>query len=303
MDTLHSLDWSLVQAFLAVAETGSLSAAARELGRSQPTLGRQIRAMEAQLGADLFHRQPRGLALTETGNALLSPARAMREAANAMTLAAAGREERLEGSVRLTASVAVSVFHLPRILTAIRRAEPRIALELVPSDRSSNLLYREADIAIRMYRPTQQDLVTRHLGDTAIGVFASREYAQRRGLPRGVAEVAGHDLIGQDRETQLLEGMQALGLSATRDWFALRCDDVATSWQLIRAGAGIGFIQRSLGQRDPDLVEIDLGVSLPTLPVWLTAHEAMRRTPRIRRVWDLLAEALVPAMDLSRGSG
>ena len=300
MDTLGAFDWSLVQAFLSVAETGSLSAAARALGRSQPTLGRQIRSIEAQVGAELFHRRPRGLEMTETGSALIAPARTMREAANAMALAAAGREEGLAGTVRITASVAVSVFHLPRILTDIRRAEPRIAIEIVPSDRSSNLLYREADIAIRMYRPTQQDLVTRHLGDTAIGAFAARSYIERRGLPHGVAETARHDIIGQDRETQLIEGMQALGLPATKDWFAFRCDDVATCWQLVREGAGVGFIQRSLGQRDTELVEIDLGVPLPTLPVWLTAHETRRRTPRVRRVWDLLAEALVPAMQLSR---
>lgn len=300
MDRLAAIDWSLVQAFLAVAEGGSLSAAARALDRSQPTLGRQIRALETQLGAELFHRQPRGLDLTETGTALLAPAQAMRAAAGAMALAAAGREQRLEGSVRITASVAVSVFHLPAILTAIRQAEPRIALELVPSDRTSNLMYREADIAIRMYRPTQPDLVTRHLGDTAIGAFAARAYVARRGLPRGLADLAGHDFIGQDRETQLIDGMRALGLPATRDSFVLRCDDVAVTWQLIRAGAGIGFIQRSLGQRDPALAEVDLGVPLPVLPVWLTAHEAMRRTPRIRRVWDLLAQALVLAMDLSR---
>lgn len=301
MDKLARLDWSLVQAFLAVAETGSLSAAARALDRSQPTLGRQIRALEEQLGGELFHRQPRGLDLTETGAALLQPARSMREAANAMALAVAGRDEGLEGTVRITASVAVTVFHLPRILTEIRQAEPRIALDIVPSDRSSNLLYREADIAIRMYRPTQQDLVTRHLGDTAIGIFAARSYLRRRGQPRTLAEAAGHDIIGQDRETLVLDGMRAMGLTASRDLFAFRCDDVATSWQLVRAGAGLGFLQRSLGLRDPELVEIDLGIALPTLPVWLTAHEAMRRTPRIRRVWDMLAESLGPAMDLSRG--
>lgn len=301
MDKLARLDWSLVQAFLAVAETGSLSAAARALERSQPTLGRQIRALEEQLGGELFHRQPRGLDLTETGAALLQPARSMREAANAMALAVAGRDEGLEGSVRITASVAVTVFHLPRILAEIRQAEPRIALDIVPSDRSSNLLYREADIAIRMYRPTQQDLVTRHLGDTAVGIFAARSYLRRRGQPRTLVEAAGHDIIGQDRETLVLDGMRALGLTASRDLFAFRCDDVATSWQLVRAGAGLGFLQRSLGLRDPELVEIDLGITLPTLPVWLTAHEAMRRTPRIRRVWDMLAEALGPAMDLSRG--
>ena len=301
MDKSESLDWSLVQAFLAVAETGSLSAAARALGRSQPTLGRQVRALEEQLGGELFHRQPRGLDLTETGAALLDPARSMREAANSMALAVAGRDEGLEGTVRITASVAVSIFHLPRILTEIRQAEPRIALELVPSDRSSNLLYREADIAIRMYRPTQQDLVTRHLGDTAIAAFAARGYIRRRGMPQSVADAARHDIIGQDRDTVLIDGMRALGLPASRDMFAFRCDDVATSWQLVRAGAGIGFLQRSLGATDPDLVEIDFGVPLPSLPVWLTAHEAMRRSPRIRRVWDMLVASLGPAMDLSRG--
>ncbi|PWE31670.1 LysR family transcriptional regulator [Pararhodobacter marinus] len=300
MDAFHSLDWSLVQAFLSVAETGSLSAAARALGRSQPTLGRQIRAIEDQLGVELFHRQARGLVLTDTGAALIDPARQMRAAANAMALAAAGREQRLEGSVRITASVAVSVWHLPRVLAAIRRQEPRIALELVPSDRSSNLLYREADIAIRMYRPTQQDLITRHLGDTAIGAFAAHSYIERRGLPATPADLARHDIIGQDRETLLIEGMQSYGIPASREMFAFRCDDVATGWELVRAGAGIGFAQRSLGQRDPLVRELDFGIALPTLPVWLTAHEAMRRTPRVRRVWDLLADALVPAMDLTR---
>ncbi len=301
MDNSAALDWSLVQAFLAVAETGSLSAAARALGRSQPTLGRQVRALETQLGGALFRRQPRGLDLTETGQALLSPARQMREAAGVMALAAAGRAERLEGIVRITASVAVSVWHLPPILAAIRQAEPRITLDIVPSDRSSNLLYREADIAIRMYRPTQQDLVTRHLGDTAIGAFAAKSYLARRGIPRSAADLATHDLIGQDRETQLIDGMRAAGVPVRREDFALRCDDVATLWELIRAGCGIGFAQRSLGLRDPLLQEIDLGQPLPTLPVWLTAHEVMRQTPRIRRIWDLLATALVPAMQLSRG--
>lgn len=300
MDKLPSLDWSLVQAFLAVAEQGSLSAAARALGRSQPTLGRQIAALEGQLGASLFRRVPRGLMPSETGERLLAPARAMREAAQAMALTAAGTEERLEGTVRLTASVAVSVWHLPPILAAIREAEPRITLELVPSDRTTNLLYREADIAIRMYRPTQLDLVTRHLGDTAIGMFAARRYLDRRGRPRSAEDMAGHDLIGEDRATAMIAGFRAFGLHATRDWFALRSDDVVANWQLVRAGAGIGFAQRSIGLNDPLVEELDIGVPLPALPVWLTAHETIHRTPRVRRVWGLLAEALGPAMALSR---
>src|SRR6056297_2494828 len=143
--SFNNLDWSLVQAFLAVAETGSLSGAVRVLGTSQPTLGRQIKLIEAQLGVELFQRQPRGFALTETGAALVAPAQAMRDAVRQINLQAAGRQMRLEGTVRITASDAFSVYHLPAIIAEIRALEPQIAIELVPSDVTSNLLYREAD--------------------------------------------------------------------------------------------------------------------------------------------------------------
>ena len=170
-NSLDKLDWALVQAFLAVAETGSLSGAARTLGTSQPTLGRQIKLIEAQLGVELFHRQPRGLALTQTGAALVAPAQAMRDAVRQISLKAAGRQMQLEGTVRITASVAFSVMHLPQIIEQVRSVEPQIAIELVPSDTTSNLLFREADIAVRMYRPTQLDLITKHLGDVDLGFF------------------------------------------------------------------------------------------------------------------------------------
>ncbi|MCC5974452.1 MAG: LysR family transcriptional regulator, partial [Rubellimicrobium sp.] len=190
-----ALDWTLLKAFLAVAETGSLSAAARRLGASQPTLGRQIRALEAELGTELFHRQPRGLALTETGTALLAPARAMGEAAGRIALAAAGQDAQLEGTVRITASLAFSVYHLPAILARIRAAEPGIGIELVPSDATTNLLYREADIALRMYRPTQLDLVTRHIADLPLALIASCDYLDRRGLPKVPEDLLAHDVI------------------------------------------------------------------------------------------------------------
>ncbi|MDG1431558.1 MAG: LysR family transcriptional regulator, partial [Paracoccaceae bacterium] len=155
---LHKLDWSLVQSFLAVAEHGSLSAAAKALGASQPTVGRQIKAMEVALGVTLFVRQPRGLVLSETGSDLIEPAKAMQEAVNEISLRAAGREDATIGTVRITASITVSHYVLPPIIAAIRLAEPGVAIELVPSDESENLLFREADIALRMYRPTQLDV-------------------------------------------------------------------------------------------------------------------------------------------------
>ncbi len=292
--SLSSLDWSLVQAFLAVAETGSLSGAARALGASQPTLGRQIKAIEAQLGAELFHRQPRGLALTSTGADLVDPARAMRDAVQQIALTAAGQQARLEGTVRITASVSTSGAHLPQIIAQIRKLEPQIAVELVPSDDSRNLLYREADIAVRMYRPTQLDLVTRHIGDLKFGMFAAKSYLSERGTPFKVEDLFQHDFVGHDASLEIIDGFNEAGFPVDRDFFKTRCDDNSVYWELVRAGCGIGFAQTVIGRPDPLVEEIKLGLPLPTLPIWLTAHEAMRHTPRVRRVWELLAEGLRP---------
>ncbi|WP_342076559.1 LysR family transcriptional regulator [Yoonia sp. SS1-5] len=291
---LASLDWSLIQAFLAVAEAGSLSAAARQLGTSQPTLGRQIKAIEAQLGAELFRRQARGFALTQTGADLVAPAKTMRAAVRQIALTAAGQQARLDGTVRITASVATSVMHLPPIIAHIRKLEPEIAIELVPSDDSRNLLYREADIAVRMYRPTQLDLVTQHLGDIELGIFASNTYVAERGMPRALSDMLDHDFVGYDTNKQIIEGFAAMGMAVTRDLFKVRVDDNVAYWEMVRAGCGIGFAQADVGRRDPVVTEIDLGLTLPTLPIWLTAHEVMRHTPRIRRVWELLEGGLKP---------
>ena len=294
VNSINTLDWSLVQAFLAVAETGSLSAAARSLNASQPTLGRQIKAMETQLGATLFHRQARGFALTETGAALIAPANAMRDAMMQITLTAAGREARLQGTVRITASIATSLYHLPAIIADIRIREPDIAIELAPSDDSRNLLFREADIAVRMYRPEQLDLVAQHLGNIPLGIFAAKSYIARRGIPTGPDDIMTHDFVGFDTNPAIIDGFREAGFPVERDWFKVRCDDNVAYWNLVRGGCGIGFAQMSLGMDDPDMVEIDLGFPLPPLPIWLVAHEAMRQTPRVRRVWDMLAAGLRP---------
>lgn len=292
--TLGSLDWSLVQAFLAVAEKGSLSAGARELGTSQPTLGRQIKAIEEQLGAELFRRQPRGFALTQTGADLVGPAKAMRDAVRQIALTAAGQQARLEGTVRITASAAFSVMHLPSIIARIRKLEPQVAIELVPSDDTRNLLYREADIAVRMYRPTQLDLITQNIGEIPLGVFAARSYLIERGTPKTISDLSAHDFVGYDSNTSIIEGFADAGIKIDRDFFKTRCDDNIAYWELVRAGCGIGFAQADVGRNDPEIAEIDFGIPLPTLPIWLTAHEAMRHTPRIRRVWEILVEGLRP---------
>lgn len=293
-----ALDWSLVQAFLAVAEHGSLSAAARVLCSTQPTVGRQVRAMEEQLGAELFRRHDRGFELTEVGHSLLASACAMREAVHGIELRAAGAGESLAGTVRITASEVVAQHHLPEIVAAIREEEPQIAIEVVPSDETSNLHYREADIAIRMYRPEQLDLIALHVGDLAIGVFAARSYVARRGMPASLSDLLQHDIVGMDRETQLIEGFRAAGVNVTRELFKTRSDDVATYWALVCAGCGIGFFQHAVARRNPEIVEIPLDLTIPKLPVWLASHAAIRATPRVRRVWTLLESGLRAILDV-----
>ena len=288
---LTDLDWSLVQAFLAVAETGSLSAAARTLGLSQPTLGRKVREIEAALGAELFQRHAKGLALSDTGLAMLAPAQAMREAAARLALVAAGKDRGLAGPVRITASVVVSHFLLPPLLVRLRREEPGIEIDLVASDSSENLLFREADIAVRMYRPGQLDVVTRHVADLPMGAYAATGYLDRAGRPQTVDALLALDWVGFDRNEMIIRGMAEAGWSVTRDFFKLRTDDQAAFWQLVRAGGGVGIAQQAIGEPDPLVERIMPALPLPRLPVWLTAHETVRRMPRVARVWDALADA------------
>lgn len=293
---ISNLDWSLIRAFLAVAQSGSLSAAARLLGSSQPTLGRQIRQLEQELQQVLFQRQPKGLALTASGSALVEPARRMQAAMNQIELTAAGQQTGLEGSVRITASELVSVHILPPILAGLRETAPGITIDLVPTDSTENLLFREADIAVRMYRPEQLELVARHLGDLPLGVFAAKSYLQKAGRPSTLQEMLQHPLVGYDRSEEIILGLQERGWPATRDWFQVRCDRHAVYWELVRAGCGLGFGQLELGRRDPLVEELELeqDLDLPILPVWLATHQALRHTPRIARVWDALAIGLKP---------
>lgn len=294
--SFSGIDWAAIPALLAVAETGSLSGAARRLSQSQPTLGRHIRQAEATLGTTLFTRHPRGLTLTEAGAALLPHARAMRDAAAALNLAAGQRDETLRGTVRVTASVLVSYAVLPAILIEARQRHPEIEIELVPSDATENLLFREADIAVRMYRPTQGELITRHVTDLPLGFYAATRYLDRRGRPTQLSDLGDHDLIGYDRSDLILRGMRAGGMHVSREDFALRCDDQATYWQLLRQGAGIGATQCNLGDADPGVERVLPAVPVPTLPVWLSAHRVIRDQPRIRAIYDLLAERLAASI-------
>ena len=288
---MDKLDWTLTRSFLAVAETGSLSQAARVLRLSQPTLGRHIAEMEAALGLPLFTRQPRGLTPTEGATALLPHARAMRDAAAALTLAAAGQDGAITGTVRITASRIVAFHILPPILASLRAAHPAIEIELVPSDASENLHFREADIALRMYRPTQENVVTRHLTDLPTALYAAHSQIARQGQPQSPDDLLAMDFIGFDRSDLIIRMMAQMGIQRRREDFPIRCDDQIVYWQMVRAGLGVGGMQCLVGDADPTVARIAPFITLPSLPVWLTAPEALRQTPRIRAVLDHLAAA------------
>ena len=284
-------DWTITRSFLAVAETGSLSAAARALNLSQPTLGRHIAELEADLNLTLFTRTARGLQQTEAAKALLPHAMAMRDAAARLSLAAAGQEETVSGTVRVTASRIVANYILPAMLAQLRLLEPNIQIELVPSDSSENLLFREADIAVRMYRPNQLDVITSFLCDLPLGLYATPDYIRKNGMPQNFEDLAAHEFVGFDRSDALIGIMRKLGFDRVREDFALRCDDQIVYWSLVRAGCGIGGMQTMIADADPTVVRVAPFIPLPALPVWLTAAEALRQTPRIRRVFDHLSHS------------
>lgn len=289
---MNSLDWTLLRSFLAVVDAGSLSAAATRIGATQPTLSRHIRELETALGVILFLRSAKGLDPTKAALGLVDDARAMGAAAEALTLKAQGRSQRLSGTVRITASVIVANLMLPPIIAALRQAEPSIQIEIVASDANQNLLRRDADIAIRMADPTQNALIARKLGISPMGLFATRGYLDRRGRVTSKADLAAHDLIGLDRSDVLIRAFAAHGLTLSREEFAVRTDDGMLTWNLLLSGAGIGVAQVILARRHAELEQVDAGLGLGALPVWLVMSEEVRSNARIRRVADFLSSAL-----------
>ena len=285
-------DWALWRSFAAVIAEGSLSGAARSLGLSQPTVGRHIETLEADLGVGLFERSLTGLKPNPTALRLYEPVRKAQAALVEAGIVAAGAQEDEGGTVRLTASTMISNYVLPGIMARVRTLHPRIALESVPSDSPENLLMREADIAIRMFRPTQLELVTRHLGDIPLVPAAHEDYLARRGMPRTLDELWSHDLLGFDRSDAIIVHARKLGFPVSREQFPVRSDDQTHLWELLKAGLGIGFAQKNLASATPGLVILPLDLSIPPLPVWLTTHRELFTSHAIRAIYDAVADGL-----------
>lgn len=285
-------DWNQVRAFLATVEEGSLSAAARALHLTQPTLGRQVAALEHDLGVTLFERVGRGMQLTEAGLELLEHVRDMGAAASRISLTASGQSQLVEGLVRLSVTETTAAWLMPPILSDLRHHAPGIRIELVVSNALSDLRQREADIALRHVRPTQPDLITRLVRTQHAYFYAAQSYLDRFGPINTPEQLARADFIGFDDQPRMLAWLNDYGLPLTAANTRVSSDSFIAAWELARAGLGVTMAGRDLAERFPDMIRVVPAMPVIEVPFWLTAHRELQTSRRIRIVYDFLAEAL-----------
>ena len=289
----HDFDWTRLRAFLATAETGSYSAAARSLGLTQPTLGRQVAALEEDLGLALFERAGRGVRLTDVGRDLLEDARKMGAAATRISTLAQGRAQALDGRIKVTASDLTSAYLLPDVLMHLRTMAPQLRVDLVASNDISDLLGREADIAIRHVRPTEPELIARFVAHEPAHLYASRSYVAARGMPETLDDLRDHDFVCLGNEdAMMVEGMRQREIPVEPGSFRTGSDSGLVVWELARAGFGIFPMSDRIARRDPDMVPLLDGVTDLTFPTWLVSHRDLHTSRRIRLVFDHLFAAL-----------
>lgn len=287
-----AFDWNQARAFLVTAEEGTLSAAARALGLTQPTLGRQVAALESSLGVTLFERVGRSLSLTQSGQELLEHVRAMGEAASRVSLVASGQSQGIEGKVSITATNVMATYHLPPLLKQLREIAPAIEIEIVASNEVRDLQRREADIAIRHGRPEQPDLIAKLIGETSAHLYAAKEYLDRIGRPETPSDLVGADFIGFEHPERLLPALQGLGLPVKRENFKLVSASGTVMIALAKQGLGIVPLIRYDADLIPELEPVLPELAPIPVPIWLVTHRELHSSRRIRLVFDLLAEAL-----------
>lgn len=285
-------DWNHARAFLATAEEGSLTAAARALDLTQPTLGRQIAALEAELGVALFDRIARGLTLTPSGLELVEHVRAMREAANTVSLTASGRSQAIEGTIRITATDIYAAYVLPPMVARLRELAPGIIVEVIATNAVSDLRRREADIAIRSAAPTDPALIARKVRDDEAHLYATPGYLDAIGRPKKAADFSHAHFIGFDNNEPYIKGLNEIGFNLTGDNFAVLTASHHVHWQLTKQGVGIGVMQRDTGDAEPTVERALPSLEAFPVPIWLVAHRELNTSRRVRLVFDFLADAL-----------
>lgn len=287
-----NFDWNRARAFLVTAEEGSLSAAARALGLAQPTLGRQVDALEKELGVVLFQRVGRGLELTPSGLELLDHVRAMGDAAGRVSLSAAGQSQSIDGNVCITCSDIYAAILLPPIIAELRHSHPGITLEIVAQNSASDLRRREADIAIRHFRPTEPDLIAKKVGVAQARLYATPAYLASIGNPATADDLRRADFIGLDTGGALLKGLNEHGLTLRPENFPIMSENYNVMWGMVTRGLGIGILDAAIGDAEPLVQRVLPDFAPISFPIWLVAHREVNTSRRIRVVFDLLASGL-----------
>lgn len=289
---MNNLDWNQLKAFLETAETGSLSAAARKLGLTQPTLSRQVAAIEQVMGVTLFERVGKSMVLTPTGLDLLEHARAMGAAAEALSLAASGSSQAVRGVVSVSATDVVASVLLPPLVKKLHDQEPGITIDVIPSNALSDLLRREADIAIRHVKPEQPDLIARLVREASAHFYASESWVNAHGHPRSAEDAARLSFVGSDRSGQYLGYLRMHGLPLSEANFSCYADHSVAHWALVRQGMGIGVMMEEIALATPGMVRVLDDLPPVRFPIWLVTHRELRTSKRIRMVFDALAQGL-----------
>ena len=285
-------DWNKARAFLVTAEEGSLSAAARALRMAQPTLGRQVDGLEQELGIVLFERVGRGLQLTPGGLELLDHVRVMGDAAGRVSMNALGQSQTLEGRVCISASETYAAVLLPPIIAKLRIMEPDIHVEIVVSNQASDLRRREADIAIRNFRPTEPDLIAKKVGEADAVLYATPDYIEKIGNPTMPQDLRHAHFVNLDHAGMMIKALNKLGLGLTEENFPLLTESYLVMWELVRQGVAIGILDAHIGDADPIVRRVLPDFQPFIFPIWLVSHRELTTSRRIRRVYDYLAEEL-----------
>jgi DNA-binding transcriptional LysR family regulator len=285
-------DWNLLRSFLAIYETGTLTEAARRLNTTQPSMGRHLRELEELLAETLFVRLPGKLKPNERAHALFEATLPMHQAVRDAARIFTDNHERIVGVVRLAVSEAYGYYVVPRLLAPLLREQPELEIELAVSNRSDNLLRRDADIAVRHFRPQQDDLIARKVGETEFGLFAHEDYIARFGEPTSFTPPEGAVLAGFDREPMPLAQVLRGPVPDSPLRFRWRSDSMMSLHAAVECGAAIGMYFVDIAAERPGLRRVLADRVGLKQEVWLCAHNELRRSRRMRYVWDELGEAL-----------
>lgn len=285
-------DWNHAKAFLATAKKGSFSEAAKQLKLSQPTLGRQVAALESALNVVLFERLGSGIELTPSGLKLLEHVEKMDEAAKAFSLAATGQSDSLEGSICITATEIMSAIALPKIIEKLRKKHPAIDIEIIASNSSSDLKRREADIALRAYRPTQPDLIIRKVHTCAGHLYGSKTYLSGLAQPITAASLSEAQYIGFDRSHAVIKALEQYGIKTTPANYPIIVENHLVHWAMVKQGLGLSPMTQEIGDAEPALARALPNAAPITFDMWLVAHRELKTNRKVRTVYDFLFEEL-----------